>query len=105
MILFVDDNSGILFIKRFFDKLWGTINTYTTIVADLTRSTTIEFIFGSIVTDSTLLGQLLGFGRLSGHIWTRSGVLATFDKWITEIIDKVSEITKIFKKNSDIDGD
>ena len=104
MILFVNDNSGILFIKRFIDKLWGSINTFSTIVGDLTRRVTVEYIYATVLTDSTLLGQILGYGRVTGHIWTMTGVFATFDKWLTEIFDRISAITKLFDRNSDIDG-
>lgn len=104
MILFVDDNAGILFIKRFFDKLWGTINTFTTVVGNLTRATTVELIYGTILTDSTVMGQLFGFGRVSGHIWTQTGVYGTLGKLVTEIIARVSSITRIFKGNSNING-
>ncbi len=105
MILFVDDNSGILFLKRWLGKIWGTITTFTTVAGNLTRQTVVQYITGTITTDTSVLGQMIGYGRMTGHIWTMTGVYATFDKWLTEIFKGISKITRLFKKNSDIDGD
>ena len=105
MILFVDNNSGILFIKLWLDKLWGYINTFSTVVGNLTKQVTVEYMYATILTDSTILGRVLGYGRMTGHVWTMTGVFATFDRWLTEIFKGISSITKLFKKDSDIDGD
>jgi hypothetical protein len=105
MILFVDDNAGILFIKRWVDKLWGYIGTFTTVVGNLTTKSIKVLIAGSVATYTITLADIIGHGYLSGVINTMTGVYGTFAKWLTEIFDKISEVTKLFKRDSNIDGD
>ena len=105
MILFVDDNAGILFIKRWIDKLWASVVTFTTVVGALTTKSIKVWIAGSVATYTLTIGDIIGHGFLSGVVYTMTGLYGTFSKVITEIISRNSFITKILRKNSRVDGD
>ena len=108
MILFVDNNVGILFLQRISGAIkkyiTGTINTITTIAGVMIGYGVVSV---EVQTLSTIGGYTRGYGRMYTQIFTRSIVSAfiSLPIWVTEVIKKNSIITKIFKGRSQIDGD
>jgi len=103
MILFIDNNSGVLFIK------WITtgVKQYITGLIETWTSVTVHLVgFGSMsVTVNTwtdILVDLVGFGSMSVTVNTWTTAVARWGVWITEVIRKNSFITKIFKGRSNI---
>lgn len=108
MILFVDNNVGVLFLKKISGAIkgyiTGTINTLSTLVGVMLGYGVVSV---EVQTLSTVAGYTRGYGRRTVQIYTRSIVQAFLNLpiWVTEVIKKVSSITTIFKRNSKIDGD
>jgi hypothetical protein len=108
MILFVDDNAGILFLKRvtgaIVEYISGTIATASTVAAILLGYGVMSV---SVQTLTDVSGSTRGYGRLFVQMYGRTYISGymMIPVWVTEIVSRVSAITKVFSKNSRIDGE
>lgn len=128
MILYVNDNLGIVFLRRTGEAIIGyitglivtattvtaqvvgfgpvsvTVNTYSTVTAAAILR---GILSGLISTWSTISARMSALAHIYVRVFTRTIVRAFVNLPIvvTEVIKKISTITTIFKRNSRIDGD